>query len=176
MKKLVCASLFAAAALAGPASAADTAWSTLNTYETVSVKGGPDAPWNLVSRWDALESWCPAFVKTEIVSGGTGVGSVRAITLKDGPTFTEELIALDAAAREYTYRIIDSPLPIVDYVSTVRVLAMPDGHSEVIWKSSYKRRAKDNPTPEQDDPAMLKLVSGLYRACLGNVKATVERK
>jgi mxaD protein len=175
MKTIARALALAATLAAGAAVADNTPWSTLNAYETVSVKRAPDAAWNLVSRWDALESWCPVFEKTEIVSGGTQVGSVRAITLKDGPTFTEELLAVDAARREYTYRIIESPLPIVDYVSTVRVIAMPDGSSEVVWKSSYKRRVQDNPTPEQDDPAVLKLISGVYRACLGNVKAMVER-
>lgn len=150
-------------------------WSTLNTYKTISVNAPAATAWGVVSRWDALESWCPAFVSTEIQSGGNDVGSVRAITLKDGPTFTEELLALDGNARSYKYKIIESPLPIVEYVSTVRVLDMGD-HSTIVWLASYKRRAKDNPTDETNDAAMMNLVGGLYDACLGNAKRVAEGK
>lgn len=172
MKGSLKAAITLALALGSTGALAESAWNTLNTYETISVKAPASRAWDVVSRWDALESWCPAFVKTEVQSGGNAVGSVRAITLKDGPTFTEELLALDAGS-SYKYRIIDSPLPIVDYVSTVRVLDMGD-HSEIVWLASYKRRAKDNPKAEQDDPAMMSLVQGLYRACLGNAKKVAE--
>lgn len=159
--------------LVSTAAMAETAWNTLNTFESIRVAAPADKAFAVVARWDALQSWCPAFAKTEIVSGGNAVGSVRAITLKDGPTFTEELLALDAAGRSYKYKIIESPLPIVEYVSTVRVYDMGD-YSEIVWLASYKRRAKDNPTAESDDPAMMNLVKGLYKACLGNAKKVAE--
>jgi hypothetical protein len=47
-------------------------------------------------------------------------------------------------------------------------------YSEIVWLASYKRRAKDNPTAESDDPAMMNLVGGLYKACLGNAKKVAE--
>jgi len=159
--------------LASTAVMAETAWNTLHTYESISVSAPAAKAFGVVARWDALESWCPAFVKTEIQSGGNAVGSVRAITLKDGPTFTEELLDLNAAGRTYKYKIIDSPLPLVEYVSTVRVFDM-GAHSEIVWLSSYKRRAQENPTAENDDAAVQNIVRGLYKACLGNAKKVAE--
>lgn len=159
--------------LLSTAAMAESAWNTLNTYESIRVSAPAAKAFAAVARWDALESWCPAFSKTEIVSGGNAVGSVRAITLKDGPTFTEELLALDPTGRSYKYKIIESPLPIVEYVSTVRVYDMGD-YSEIVWLASYKRRAQENPTAETDDPAMMNLVGGLYKACLGNAKKVAE--
>ena len=162
---------------AGTGSAfADDAWSTLNTYETVSVNAPPERAWATINKWDALHSWCPAFVKTEIVSSGTNVGSIRAITLDKGPTFTEELLAVDPAAMTLRYKIVESPLPIVEYVSGMRVVSVGKGTSEIIWTGSYKRRAKDNPGPDANDEAMLKLVGGLYKACLANAKKVAETK
>jgi hypothetical protein len=155
------------------ASHAEDGWSRLNIHESVTVAATPAQAFAVVSRWDALQSWCSAFVSTEIRSGGTAVGSVRAVTLDNGPTFTEELLALDPQALSYRYRIVESPLPIVDYVSTVKVLEA-GGQTHVVWSSSYKRRVKDNPTPEQDDAAMLKLVGGLYKACLANARKVIE--
>lgn len=162
-----------ALALTSTAALAETPWNPLNTYESITVNAPAAKVWAAVSNWGALQTWCPAFEKTEIQSGGTAVGSVRAITLKDGPTFTEELLANDDRAMTYKYKIIDSPLPIVEYVSRVRVFDMGN-RTEVAWLSSYKRRAKDNPTAEQDDTAMMNLVGGLYRACLGHTKKMLE--
>ena len=169
--------LLAVALAAGAGSAlADDAWSTLNTYESVTVNAPPARAWATVNRWDALQSWCPAFEKTEIVSGGTDVGSIRAITLANGPTFTEELLAVDSSAMTLRYKIVDSPLPIVEYVSGMQVVSVKEGTSEIIWVGSYKRLAKDNPGPDANDEAMLKLVGGLYKACLANAKKVAESK
>lgn len=160
--------------LVSPGAFADHGWNTLQTVESINVNASPDATYAVVSKWDALESWCPAFVKTEIQSGGNDVGSVRAITLKDGPTFTEELLASDSAARTYRYKIIDSPLPIIEYVSTVKVIGAGN-KSSIIWVASYKRRAEDHSNTETNDQAMLNLVGGLYKACLGNAKKVAEQ-
>jgi mxaD protein len=159
--------------LSSTSAMADSAWNPLNTYESIRVSAPAAKTFATVTRWDALESWCPAFAKTEIVSGGNAVGSVRAVTVKEGPTFTEELLAFDPAGRSYKYKIIESPLPIVEYVSTVRVYDMGD-YSEIVWLASYKRRAKDDPTAETDDTAMMNFVGGLYKACLGNAKKVAE--
>jgi len=159
--------------LMSTAAMAESPWNTLNTYESIRVTAPAAKAFGVVARWDALQTWCPAFAKTEIVSGGTAVGSVRAVTLKDGPTFTEELLARDTAGRSYKYKIIESPLPIVEYVSTVRVYDMGD-YSEIVWLATYKRRAQENATAESDDAAMMNLVRGLYKACLGNAKMVAE--
>ncbi|MBI1394345.1 MAG: hypothetical protein GC151_00070 [Betaproteobacteria bacterium] len=154
-------------------------WSTLNSWENVEVNAPAITAWAIVSRWDALDSWCPAFVKTEIKSGGTEPGAVRAITLKDGPTFTEQLLSVDKDGTDgysYTYKIVESPLPIVDYVSKVRVIPYGDDKSVIDWQGSYKRRAKDNPTKDNDDAAVMKIVTGLYKACLANAKHMAESR
>jgi mxaD protein len=168
--------LAVALATGAGAALAEDGWSTLNTYASVTVNAPPARAWAVVSRWDALQSWCPAFEKTEIVSGGTAVGSIRALTVVKGPTFTEELLAVDPSAMTYLYKIVESPLPIVEYVSGVRVVSVAPGTSEIIWVGSYKRRAKDNPGPDANDEAMMKFIGGLYDACLGNAKKVAEAK
>lgn len=170
-------SLLAVALATGAGAAlAEDGWSTLNTYASVTVNAPPARAWAVVSRWDALQSWCPAFEKTEIVSGGVAVGSIRALTVVKGPTFTEELLVSDPAKMTYMYKIVESPLPIVEYVSGVRVVSVAEGTSDIIWVGSYKRRAKDNPGPEVNDEAMMKFIGGLYNACLANAKKVAEGK
>lgn len=167
-------SVLAAAVLATAAvSASAQSWETLYTSESVVTTASPAKAYATVSKWEALESWCPAFVKTEITSG-SGIGSVRAITLKDGPTFTEELLWADASAMSYSYKIVESPLPLIEYRSSVKVSPV-DGGSEITWSGSYKRRA-EKPTKDNDDAAVMGIVGGLYKACLGATKAMLDGK
>src|SRR5437867_2292641 len=78
--------------------------------------------WNLVKRFDGLVNWHPAFSGSPLVKGRNDqVGAVRALTLKDGPTFTEELIALNEQGMAYTYDIVESPLPIDHYQASLTV-------------------------------------------------------
>ncbi|MCW5623898.1 MAG: SRPBCC family protein [Burkholderiales bacterium] len=162
-----------AMAMAVPAvQAAD--WNTIHTIESVNIAASPEEAWAAVSRWNALESWCPVFVKTEITGGGAGVGSVRAITIKDGPTFTEELLLLDSDTMTYRYKIIESPLPFVDYTSTVKVRSIGGGNSQILWVGSYKRRDGDSTSPAAGDMAAEQLLTGVYKTCLSNAKKMLQ--
>jgi len=48
------------------------------------------------------------------------VGCVRAFELSDGGKLRELLVGLSDERREFSYRILDSPLPVEDYVASVR--------------------------------------------------------
>ena len=63
--------------------------------------------------FDSLNKWHPGFASDELVSGSNDtVGAVRKLTIKDGPSFTERLLAFDAAHHSYRYQIVESPLPV----------------------------------------------------------------
>ena len=149
---------------------------TLRVVESVQIKASPDAVWAAVKDWDSLNKWHPGFSSDEIVSGGNGkVGSVRKITVKDGPSFTEKLTAFDDAGHSYRYIIVESPLPITDYKS--KVLVRPGksaGMTEVVWSGTFKRKnTSDNPPEAESDAGALKLVKGVYRGGLDNLKKTL---
>lgn len=111
-------SLLLSAALLTAATAAEP---PLAVRESVELAANPSKTWDTIQDFRGWQAWHPAFAKTEIARGdGIGEGSVRVLTAKDGAKFTEELVSHDATARTYRYRIIDSPLPITDYVSTLR--------------------------------------------------------
>jgi Polyketide cyclase / dehydrase and lipid transport len=93
---------------------------------------------------------------------GRTPGSVRLLITKDGGQFTEELVAFDAAARSYQYRIIESPAPVTDYVSTIQVKETQGG-STVVWSSQFNVKAGSSEADAK------KLISGVYRAGLDNL-------
>ena len=164
----------------GAALAANLAWSNppkpLKVVETVDIKASPDKVWAALKDFDSLNKWHPGFSADEIVSGGNNkVGSVRKITVKDGPSFTEKLLAFDDAKRSYRYKIIESPLPIAHYVSSVRVQAGANGMTKVIWSGSFMRKnTSDNPPEAESDAGATKLVKGVYRGGLDNLKKMLE--
>src|SRR5262245_37011694 len=100
----------------------------LNVTEKIEIHAPLAKVWETVKDFDSLNKWHPAFAKDEIVKGKNNQpGAVRALTIKDGPTFTEELLGFDEAKHSYKYRIIESPLPLSDYSSTLSLAAGKDG-------------------------------------------------
>jgi len=106
----------------------------------------------------ALEFTCPRCGRPAAVDAefGTGLGASH--------LYNEVRVyfAFDAATRTYQYRIIESPAPVADYVSTVQVKETPAG-STVVWSSHFNVKAG---TSEADAK---KLISGVYRAGLDNL-------
>lgn len=145
------------------------AQNTLNSYQTVDIKASADKVWGIIKGFDTLHNWHPAFSAAKIISGKDGVpGAMRTLTLKDGPSFDEELLAFDNAARKLRYRIVgEAPLPVTDYDSTMQVLATGPNQSTMIWRSSYKAKGA------KDEEAM-KAIDGAYRAGLDNLKKLAE--
>src|SRR5262249_54043023 len=103
------------------------------------------------------------------------VGAVRKLTVKDGPSFSEELLAFDDATHSYRYRIVESPLPLRDYASRISVKPGAKGGSHVTWSGSFKRKSTSDTPPEaESDEAAIKLVSGVYEGGLANLKKMLQ--
>jgi mxaD protein len=171
MKLQVLAFLLGAALLQGTAFADPP--KPLRVVESVEIKASPDKVWAAIRDFDGLNKWHPGFSADQIVSGGNGqVGSVRKLTIKDGPSFTERLTAYDDAKHNYHYRIIESPLPITDYASIISVRpGHGDGMTEVIWSGTFKRKnTSDSPPDAESDAGVTKLIKGVYRGGLDNLK------
>ena len=147
-----------------PAAAAVAA--DLSVRKTVNLKGSPEAVWSLIGDYCAIQKWHPAVTKCEIVSGTNNrAGAVRVLTLGDGATIREELLNYAAKARTYSYKILESPLPVRSYSATIAVLPGPSGGSVVEWKSTFKA------APGADDATARTTIEGIYDAGLTNLSA-----
>ena len=167
---------FAAALIAAPALALASPPGPLTVTEKVDIKASPDAVWAAVKDFDSLDKWHPGFSKDELVKGKNNVpGAVRKLTIKDGPSFSEELLTFNDKAHSYTYRIVESPLPITGYKSTLTVKGGKDGMTTVTWVGHFKRKnAADMPPAGEDDAGATKLVTGVYQGGLTALKKKVE--
>jgi hypothetical protein len=121
--------------------------------ERVYVSAVLDAPigrvWQKIRNFNGLAGWVPAVAASEIVGGGDGVrlGSIRVLSLANGGgTVKERLLGLDDFAFCYSYSIIDSPLPIENYVAHIRLKPVTIGaRTFVEWVGEFEV-AGGNPT------------------------------
>ena len=149
-------------------SAAGALAGTLSVSEEVELAATPARTWSVIKDFQRWQTWHPAFATTEITKGGGNAkGTVRVLATKDGAKFNEELLMHDAASRSYQYRIIDSPLPISGYVSTIEVRESALG-SRVVWSSNF------TVNPGASDEEIKKTIAGVYRAGLDSLKASVN--
>jgi mxaD protein len=163
-------------ALAAPWCALAAPPKPLNVTESVEIKAPVARVWAASKDFDSLDKWHPGFAKDVLVKGPNNKpGTVRALTIKDGPTFTEELISFSDTDHTYQYKILESPLPLRDYVATFSVKPGKDGTTLVKWVANFKRKnPAENPPQAESDAAALKLITGVFQGGLANLKKQVE--
>ncbi len=102
--------------------------------------------WAFVRDFNAHDQWHPAVAESRIEDGKAPdqVGCVRNFRLADGAHLREQLLALDDRNHSYSYCILDSPIPLVGYVSTVALKPVSDGNRTFWhWRSTF------HPPPER---------------------------
>ena len=146
----------------------------LKVKEQIDIAAPPAKVWEVVGNFDNL-GWHPVVGSTTLDKGTNNKkGAVRTVTTKDGAKLVEELVAYKAAAHSYTYRIIESPLPVSGYVSTL-VIKPVKGGSHVEWSSTFRRK-DEKPADGADDAGAKKAISGIYTSGLDALKKQLEAK
>ena len=155
----------AEAAPAAPAvEAAAPAAETITVSKEAVVAMTPADLWKKVGDFNGMNTWHPAIASSEIVKGNNNeVGAHRKLTLGDGAVILEELAARDDASMSLTYLILEGPLPVTDYRSTMTVVAEGEGQSKLTWSSTFKAAAGVEPAKAQE------VIGGVYQAGLDNL-------
>ena len=149
---------------------------TLKVQEEVVINAPASKVWDKASNFGDLGAWHPAVKKTDIESGTNNKkGAVRLLTLQDGGTIKEKLLAYNPKSMSYKYSILEGVLPVSSYVSTVTVKSQGENKTLVIWKGSFKRKdTSANPAAGQGDEDAVKTITGVYRGGLDNLKKISE--
>ncbi|SFI32255.1 SRPBCC family protein [Jannaschia pohangensis] len=95
-----------------------------------SVIGAPPAKvWDKIRDFNALPRWHPRIRDSRIENGEPSdrVGCVRDFHLQNGDRIREKLLALSDFDLSCTYAILESPMPLTDYVATLRLTPITDG-------------------------------------------------
>lgn len=103
--------------------------------ERIRISAPADDVWQTVRDFGAIDEYLPPVATAEL--SGQGVGATRTLTLEDGAQIIERLDGIDEDARTLRYSIIEGPLPIENYESTLSVTAIDESACEVRWASDF---------------------------------------
>jgi carbon monoxide dehydrogenase subunit G len=110
--------------------------------------------WAVMRGFGDVAQWMQGLESCEL--SGSGVGAVRTLTMPGGLRIQERLEAFDDAGRSFSYAIVgNSPLPLRDYLSTVKIRETGPGSCEVAWDGRFE------PNPGSEG-SMQRMVRGIY--------------
>jgi NADPH:quinone reductase-like Zn-dependent oxidoreductase len=100
-----------------------------------------DAVWGVLRDFNGHAEWHPAIAASAIEGEARGdqVGSVRRFRLAQGGELREQLLWLSDCDRAFGYCILDAPLPLTDYVATMRVRPVTaEETSFCVWEGRFQ--------------------------------------
>ena len=139
----------------------------LKVEEKIVLNASTNAVWALVGGFKALDRWHPDVEESTLIGTGQEVGNVRILTLTNKETIVERLEFYDENTMNFQYRILESPLPIENYIASISVKNIDDNMTEVIWSSSFN-------AVEVGEEEVKQIISGIYIAGLKSLNSLFE--
>ncbi|MEM7429087.1 MAG: SRPBCC family protein [Pseudomonadota bacterium] len=120
-----------------------------------------DDVWAVLRDFNGHDEWHPAVADSAIERGHSSdkVGCVRRFHLEDGSELREQLLTLSDLEQTFSYCLLDTPVPLLNYVAHVRLIPVTDGDRTFWeWESRF-----DTPEGREDELAAL-VGEGIYQA------------
>lgn len=88
-----------------------------------------DRVWDMLRDFNGQDRWHPAVRQSAIERGQSSdkIGCVRRCTLQDGSELREMLLALSDLEMTLSSCLLETPVPLLNYVAHVRLLPVTDG-------------------------------------------------
>lgn len=132
----------------------------IKVVESTVVQAPIDAVWEVLRDFNGHDRWHPAVAESLIERSmqADRVGCVRRFRLADGGELRERLLTLSDLETTFTYCLLETPVPLFNYVAHVRLVPVTDGDRTFWqWESRFTTRPGE-------DAAMKRLVgTGIYR-------------
>lgn len=134
-----------------------------------------DAPvsavWEVLRDFNGHDKWHPAVASStlEEATRTDEVGAVRHFRLTTGERLREKLLTLSDREHRFRYTIIDSEIPLQDYVAEVRLKPVTDG-DRTFWSWSSRF---NTPAGQEDELARL-VAENVYEAGFEAVRSGIE--
>jgi NADPH:quinone reductase-like Zn-dependent oxidoreductase len=121
----------------------------INVIQSAIIDAPIDRVWAVLRDFNSHDQWHPSVTQSRMENDVAGdvVGGVRRFSLSDGSNFREQLLSHNDRDYTFTYCILDSPLPLYDYMATVRLKPVTDGN-QTFWDWRSKFRAPDDRAAE----------------------------
>jgi hypothetical protein len=108
-----------------------------------------EAVWDVLRDFNGHDRWHPAVATSQIERNNPSdlVGCIRRFRLTDGSELREQLLALSDLEQSFSYCLLDTPVPLFNYVAHVRLAPVTDGDRTFWeWESRF-----DTPRGREDE-------------------------
>ena len=121
--------------------------------------------WEFVRDFNSLPKWFPGVTDSHIEPGvaSNQVGCVRNFGLEGGPRIRERLLQLSDQDHVCNYKMIECPLPIANYVATLRLSAAAGNDTLVEITSQFD-------TPPAQESEIIGMLATTYRGAFDLLK------
>lgn len=111
----------------------------MRVFRSMILEAPISMVWSAVRAFDGVSKWNPGVVNARMETGSaTSPGSIRHLDIPDGTVFRETLVELSDLEHFYTYDIIQSPLPLRNYISTHRFVPITHLDQTLgVWESRF---------------------------------------
>lgn len=116
--------------------------------------------WAAIGEFCTIQDWHPAIVDCEVSNQDDGM--IRILTLEDGGKITDKLTSTDNSDTGYTYQLLDSPLPIINYNGAFSVSDSEQG-ANVEWSATFKADGVS-------DEEAITLLESIFQAGLDSIQ------
>ena len=99
-----------------------------------------DVAWEALRDFNGHDVWHPAVETSQIERGYSSdkVGCVRKFKLQDGSELREQLLTLSDMEQSFSYFLLDTPIPLFNYVAHVRLFPVTDeDHTFWEWEGRF---------------------------------------
>lgn len=130
-----------------------------------------DRVWSVLRDFNGHDQWHPVVTTSRIERGydSDRIGCVRRFRLRDGAELREQLLALSDLEQAFSYCLIETPVPLLNYVAHVRLLPVTDGDRTFWqWESRFD-------TPPGEETTLERMVrEDVYEAGFTAIRGIVE--
>lgn len=123
--------------------------------------------WDKIRDFNALPRWVPAVRESRIENGEPAdkIGCVRNFRLQNGDLLRERLLGLSDYDYFCTYSILESPMPLTDYVATLRLTPVTDGDKTFAeWTAEFEC------APEAAQELVANIGTNVFQAAFDSLK------
>ncbi|MGL5113761.1 MAG: SRPBCC family protein [Beijerinckiaceae bacterium] len=130
-----------------------------------------DRLWAVLRDFNAHDQYHPIVATSAIERGHPSdkVGCIRRFTLGDGSELREQLLSLSDLEMSYSYCLLDTPIPLFNYVAHVRLLPVTDGN-----RSFWHWEGRFTTPPGREAELAEKVGNDVYQAGIDAVRRMPE--
>lgn len=111
-----------------------------DVYVSSVIPTSIDRVWAVVRDFNAMPGWHPLISDSRIEMGAPSdqIGCIRNFKLTDGAKIREQLIAMSDDEFSFSYRILESEMPLENYFAGLSLFQVTDGNVTFgVWTARF---------------------------------------